>query len=66
MIATASLVDFVKFKFHRFFRTMSGNHRNLAPDEIENALELLFGFTDGTRSEDEQKYSDFVDLRPLR
>lgn len=32
--------------------------QNLTPDEIENALKVLFGFEGGTRSEDEEEYSD--------
>lgn len=33
-------------------------NRSLRPDEIESALEELFGITDGTKSEDEEEDSD--------
>ncbi|CAH0731005.1 unnamed protein product, partial [Brenthis ino] len=35
---------------------------NLRPDEVESALEELFGFSDGARSEDEAEDSDMEDL----
>ncbi|CAG5006401.1 unnamed protein product [Parnassius apollo] len=35
---------------------------NLKPDEVERALEELFGFSDGARSEDEAEDSDVEDF----